>query len=411
VPQKQEDILLLDFYICKTILRSFECVVKILIIPPWYPNEDTPISGIFFLEQARSLSKTGHEVRVLVPPGFGYFEKLKLFKLNFINLSYSPYEGLLTTRIKLRNPGPARDLLSRIIFYSYVQFRLGKLINYKPDIIHSHGIFHSGALAAYFRTKLKIPVILTEHNSAFVRNERLVHFQKKYIYEIFTNIDKILVVGDTLKEVFKKIVPNREIDVVGNSVDTSFFSLPTKAKSAQDFYFSALGRLEENKGIDLIIRAFAKAFREQDHIHLLVGGNGALEKQLKDLVIECGINDRVKFLGALKRLEVRDLLWRANVHVSGSYFETFGLNMIEALSCGVPVIATNSGGPKMYIHSKNGIIVPKGSVEELSKAMLDIYRNYDLYDPSNIREDCKNKYDENIFNKYLISLYNSLFNI
>ena len=356
--------------------------MRILIIPSWYPSEDAPLSGIFFLEQATALKKNGHDVQVLVPPGLGFKEKLKLYLLDFRQTSFSPYKGLQTARIKNRKPGPARNILSFVYFYCVTHFSLQRNLKglESPDIIHAHGIFHGGILAAYLGDKWNVPVVLTEHNSAFIRDAQLLHVQGQYIRKTFQKINRILVVGQSLEKVFKSIAPHRQIEVIGNSIDASFFTLPNKDKPCTPFYFSTLAFLSENKGIDLIIKAFSKSFSQLDDVFLLIGGDGNLMDYLKDVSKSYGVDEKIFFMGQLNRNEVRELLWKAHVHVSASYFETFGINMVEALSCGIPVVATNSGGPQMFINPMNGILVPKGNVDKLSKAMLRVYNNYQSYD-------------------------------
>ncbi|MGX9728401.1 MAG: glycosyltransferase [Candidatus Electronema sp. VV] len=353
------------------------------------------MNGIFFLEQCLFLKKAGHNVQVVVPPSVNAWDQLIFQKINFRRYTFEWYKGIYTIRLsyaKKRN----------FSFFSFFFFQ--KKIQ-RPDIIHAHGILHGGRLAVFFAKKWKVPVILTEHSSIFVVNKNLIEQQFQYIRDILQNISSILVVGESLKKVLSQIVPSRNIKIIGNPVDTSFFSLPQFPKKEIPFIFSVIALFSENKAIDIIIKAFARVFIDTNDIFLFIGGCGLIERKLKELSIESKVDKKIFFLGELTKEGVRDLLWTSHVHVSASYFETFGINMIEALSCGVPVIATKSGGPEFFINSKNGILVSTGDVEELSCAMLYIYNNYCKYDTENIRKECKQKFDAEKYTSMIVSIY------
>lgn len=157
-----------------------------------------------------------------------------------------------------------------------------------------------------------------------------------------------------------------------------------------------------------MIRSFAKVFSDIDNVFLFIGGNGAILEELQQLSLSLNIDKKIIFLGELTRDGVRNLLLKSHVHVSASYFETFGINMIEALSCGVPVIATKSGGPESFINSKNGMLVSRGNIEDLASAMFSCYKNYDRFDFKIIRKECKYKFGNENHTDRLIRIYHSV---
>lgn len=373
--------------------------LNILVVPSWYPAKNMPLNGIFFLEQCIALKEAGHNVQVIVPPQIDIRDQLVLQKINFKQSIFERYKGIHTIRLV-----KGKKKIPLIVF-----FLLRRKIQ-RPDIIHAHGILHGGRLAVFFAEKWKIPVVLTEHSSVFVTNNKIIEKQIEYIREILKKISSILVVGESLKEVLRSIVPDRNIKIVGNPVDTSFFTIPQLPKKKTTFIFSVVALFSENKGIDIIIKSFAQAFIDRDNIFLFIGGNGSIIENLKELSVTLKVDKKIFFLGELSREGVRELLWKSHVHVSASYFETFGINMIEALSCGVPVIATKSGGPELFINSSNGLLVDKGNINNLSSAMSYIYDNYEIFNSIAIRNECKNKFGIKNYIKKIITIYNSVLN-
>lgn len=120
------------------------------------------------------------------------------------------------------------------------------------------------------------------------------------------------------------------------------------------------------------------------------------------------MESQVQFLGALDRKEVILQMNKCDAFVLASKFETFGVVLIEALSCGKPVISTKSGGPNVIVNENNGLLVPVDNIKELSNAMLDLYQNYSRYNPNNIRNDCYARFSETVIAKRIINLYNSI---
>ena len=85
-----------------------------------------------------------------------------------------------------------------------------------------------------------------------------------------------------------------------------------------------------------------------------------------------GVGSRVRFLGQLSRVEVRDAMWRANAFVLASRLETFGVVLIEALATGLPVISTGCGGPEDIIVPEVGVLLAPGDEQGLADAMVAV---------------------------------------
>ncbi|HUY68878.1 MAG TPA: glycosyltransferase, partial [Alphaproteobacteria bacterium] len=135
----------------------------------------------------------------------------------------------------------------------------------------------------------------------------------------------------------------------------------------------ALGRLHKNKGFDVLIAALVQAPR----FHLWLAGEGPEEKALKAQALRLGVAARVHFLGW--RADVPALLAAADVFVCSSRIEPLGNVVIEAWAAGVPVVASESAGPRELIRDgESGLLVPIENADRLATAMRTLADDKDL---------------------------------
>ena len=104
------------------------------------------------------------------------------------------------------------------------------------------------------------------------------------------------------------------------------------------------------------------------------------------------MKNQVHFLGHLSRELVRQEMLNADCFVLSSLVETFGVVLIEALACGLPVVATRCGGPQDMVHPGNGLLVEPDDASSLSLALEQIVARADEYRPEQLREDCLRRF-------------------
>lgn len=100
----------------------------------------------------------------------------------------------------------------------------------------------------------------------------------------------------------------------------------------------------------------------------------------------------------------------SNAFVLASRTETFGVVYIEALSQGLPIIATRCGGPESIVTSDNGLLVPIENIPELTKALLTLYENHVNYDPVRLRQDCLQQFGSRAIAQHLIGTFQKVLN-
>ncbi|MFN7976411.1 MAG: glycosyltransferase [Acidobacteriota bacterium] len=194
--------------------------------------------------------------------------------------------------------------------------------------------------------------------------------------------------------------------VIGNVVDEGFFQ-PGEPAPAPDgpFRFLAIGSLDENKAHADLLRAFARAFSGEAGTTLRIGGAGPQRTALEALAGALGVASRVSFLGTLSRDGVRAEMQRAGAVILPSRYETFGVVLIEALACGVPVVATRCGGPESIVTEQNGILVPARDPEALATALSRMRAEAGRHDRAAIRADCVARFGRAAFTSAAGALY------
>lgn len=385
--------------------------IHVLVIPSWYPTTFILINGIFFKEQAKSLAGAGIKVGVIYPETRGLTSfKVKDLKQNYFQTSILDEDSIPTLRKHSWNLFPRMNKMqskqwiyeAKRLFSKYIK-KYGV-----PNIIHAHSVLWGGYTAMLLAKEYNIPFVLTEHSSSYAQG-LIKDWEIPYIKATFEGADKLLAVSRPYVEILKKFTNGREIEVLPNFIDTNFFSYREKNKDKK-FVFLVVAFLKPEKGIDILIKSFAEAFKGNQNIVLKIGGEGIHRKYLESLVDELNIRDQVMFLGELSREEVRGNLWQSNVFVLPSYFETFGVVLIEALSTGTPVISTNSGGQVDIVSPFVGKLVDPGDVHQLSEALIRVYEEYNKFDQVHVRNYAEENFSNSAISNKLIDIYKTMLN-
>ena len=218
----------------------------------------------------------------------------------------------------------------------------------------------------------KTPIVVVEHTdpardslSFGWRLARLIAYCKA---------TRVIVLTQRLAEYFPGYLQSR-IQAIPNPVPITDENPAVIFKHPNVRKIIAVGRLEEEKGFDLLLRSFAALKDEFTSWSLIILGDGAQKKALAELCSELKINERVFFPGAVKN--VAGYLQQSELFVLPSRIEGFPVALCEAMACGLPVIATDcSDGVRAIIRDGiNGVIVPPENVPALTSAIAYLMRN------------------------------------
>ena len=375
--------------------------MHIMFIPSWYSNVRNKVHGSFFKEQASELQKAGVKVTV------AYNEVWPLTMIGKIHeekgLNYNIEDGLKTYRYKNYNYIPKNALMFKV--FNKRMEKLYKEIVKKEgpiDIIHAQSSLWGGISAAYISEKYNIPLVITEHSSVergpYVKNSYV-----PFIRDSYKKAKKVITVGNGLKNEIQALSGRNDIEVIGNLVDLSKFTIKKRIQN-EKFIFFSLAFLEGEKGFDTLIKSFAKKFKDKEAV-LYIGGDGSQRSWLEALTVENGVKDQIIFLGALSRDDVSKWMNKCDCFVLPSRYETFGVVYIEALASGRPVIGALNGGAEDIINNLNGYLIPIDDIDILAEKMIEVYDNIESYDEEEIRIDCLKRFSPKVIVNKIISVY------
>ena len=275
-----------------------------------------------------------------------------------------------------------------------------------PDLVHAHSAQWAGAAAARIRERFGIPYVLTEHFSGFHR-DAVFSWQDDLVREGFEHASALAAVSTALRDqlVERHLAPHDAIVVQPNPVDPAVFTRPPSPRAASPFRVATLARLHEQKRIDVLLDAFAAAFRDAPDTYLLVGGDGPARNDLERQAHDLGVADRTTFLGTLSRTQVRQLLWDAHLFVLPSAFETFGVVLIEAMATGLPVLTTARGGPEDVVTPSTGRCLFNADPDDLVDALREMRASWLTFDPASIRAATIERFGPDAFLRRTRSLY------
>lgn len=255
------------------------------------------------------------------------------------------------------------------IRYLAVLKRLKKLINeIKPDIVHAHYASSYGLLGALSGFH---PLITSMWGSDIFEFPRKSFLHKSIIKYNLSKADLIL---STSKAMMKEAgkYSSRKILHTPFGIDLNKFVPDVKQSDENKIVVGTIKALEHIYGIDILIRAFAVLTNKYDHLklRLLLVGKGSQMPALKNLCKELNIEALVHFAGHVTYDNIVSYYHQIDVFVAVSRNESFGVSVLEASACEIPVVVSDIGGlPEVVIHNETGLIVQGMNVNETSEAI------------------------------------------
>ena len=376
--------------------------MNILVIANGYPTKKSPQYGCFEKDQALALKQLGHNVTVLyLDERFRlYWRKIGVEhkKDNEIDI-YSIYlfPGIFLSIVSNRIKYKFDCWLLNVLYKRYI-----KDCQIKPDIIYAHYLTNI-AISVELKKKYDIPLVGIEHWSVLAKNElpsnalfcgKIAYFQANLIIAVSYSLQS---------HIYRHFGKS---SVVVNDMLGSEFCLPHKRKIDDcHFHFIAIGSLVHRKGFDLLLDAFSKSNLANECCTLTIVGEGPERSALLKQISNLALSNSVKLVGRKTKKEIITLLNESDGFVLSSRAETFGVVCIEALSQGVPIIATICGGPEEYVNDKNGILIPPNCIDDMSNALRKMRFNYDTYNRDEISQECFNSFSPSVIANKLTTLF------
>lgn len=368
--------------------------MNILLLTHSYPDLNHKWGGIFIQEQVKALSIKHDIIVVYFKVDYSHFAPFSDYSfLKKHNGRVTEYEVTINKSFFVINQ-------LKILSNTY-RFIKDEILNQKKiDIIHSHLSYPAGFLGTIIQKRKKIPNILTEHS--WIRTYFRSWIHKQCVLYALKNSACVVSVSKALKNDIGFFC-NRNILVIPNVVEVDKFSI-SKVKKSGPLNIGILGGMANfRKGLDILLKSVSLLKQMDLLVH--IGGDGIYLDTFKKLSKELGVDEKCKFYGEILTEDITDFYSQLDIFILASRDETFGVVVVEAMSCGLPVIATKCGGPQEIITKDTGVLVEKNNPDELAQAIVFVSENLASYDKDSIRKYALEKYGQKAFVESITQLY------
>ena len=327
--------------------------MRIAVVSPHLPTRAFPMRGASHDEQLRLFARAGHDVRAVVP------------------LAWSPRRWLAGAPI----PHEERDGAVVVVHPSYPRV---------PRFLRGVGLalerrLFARAAASALTAGVGTPDIVLAHSAALPggllgRIGRAVFVVGLYDHELYDLAPASALVRDRIVRTLRnadcavylsEALRRQGIDLAGphrnRVIPLGIETLASPTEPPQRFTVCTVTRLIARKHVDRLIRAFARLAAELPEARLVIVGDGPERQSLERLVRALRIEGLVELTGPLDARSAQERISRASVMALPSVRESLGAVYLEAMSLGVPALATRGEGIEEHIdHGVSGILVPPG---------------------------------------------------
>lgn len=250
--------------------------------------------------------------------------------------------------------------------------RLRRLIRtLRPDIVHAHYATGYGTLLRFGAAGLALPKVLSVWGADVYDSPALGRWWTRLVRNNLRAVDVVTSTGHAMARVTEALTPVKRLEVIPFGIDTARFS-PIPREPHAILKIGTVKTLQHDYGIDILIRAFSLAKQQTSApMELVLYGGGPDLTALQGLAHELGIAGDVTFVGQIPHGEVPGALNDLDVYLALSRTESFGVAILEASSCGVPVIVSDADGPaEVTIDGVTGVIVPREDADAAAEAIV-----------------------------------------
>ncbi|MFC1999660.1 glycosyltransferase [Chloroflexota bacterium] len=364
--------------------------IRVLVLATTFPRWKGDGTASFVFELSKRLAQQGSEIVVLAPHHGGSQLKEDMDGVEVHRFPYFYprryqrlcYEGGILPNLK-------RSHLAKLqvpsLALSELIYALTLVKRERIDLIHSHWIIPSGLVGAICKKVLRKPLVVTVH-----AGDVFPLVRKKYLRSVgrtvLNSCDVCTVNSNATGDAVRAVAGStKRIEIIPMGVDLEVFSrhaIPldqdSEAESGERTILF-VGRIAEKKGINYLIEAMPTILRHIPEARLVIVGYGPERGRLEDLVGKLGLNDRVAFAGEVPNAELARYYHKAHLLVLPSIVDSrgdtegLGIVILEAMACGVPVVASNVGGiPDIIEPNWNGLLSKPGNPQDIADKVVEL---------------------------------------
>ena len=355
--------------------------MKVVFLARWYPHKYDPMFGLFVQRHAEAAALHDDITVIYVHPD----EKAK----GKYDIERSQENGVDTIRIYYRKKGKLNSA-----WRYYRACMKGLKLAGKPDLIHVHVLTRMGIIAYWQKRLHGIPYLITEHWSRYLPgNDFSGCIRKVLTKKVTSKAAMVTTVSDILAQAMQSHgLKNPNYRIIPNIVDVNLFKpIPHHNEVPKIIHVSCFEN--QSKNISGLLDALKIMKDKGITYQAVLIGEGMDWEAMKQKSITLGLSDNVRFTGLLQGQALVDELAVGDFFVLSSNYETGGIVLLEALACGLPVVATRVGGIPEIVNERNGILVPAKDTNALAEAMEQCCHTYNNYNPEALRNQVVERYD------------------
>jgi glycosyltransferase involved in cell wall biosynthesis len=344
--------------------------MKVLFLAHSYPRTAEDPVGSFVLRLAVALKAHGIEVRVLAPSAAGLAHAEDFEGIPVERYRYAPsgqetlaYSGTMRDQVR-------RSWFSRLWLLSLIAAQLRQALRlrrrFRADLVHAHWWFPGGLVGTWLRRRWGVPLVITMHGSD-VRLASGSRVAGRLFRHVLARCDVVTTVSTWLADQTRQVAPATQPIVAPMPIKPDLFH-PGGARASNTLLF--VGKLNVQKGIELLFRALARMRTRPLPTVEVVVGVGSAPDEVADLARELGVAAQLRWLPLLPQAELAQHYRSCTALVMPAVEEGLGLVAAEALLCEAPVVAFASGGlTDLIVHEQTGVLVAPGDVDALARAL------------------------------------------
>lgn len=242
---------------------------------------------------------------------------------------------------------------------------------FQPDSIHSH-LFEAEIVsrsctfpkAKWFTHSHDRMSSLNNLSLFKIKSKRDLtnYFEKRYLLKCYRKNggNNFIAISEDISHFLRTVLPKdlQSIQLLQNAIDLKRFEKPMDFNKVRDNVFNmvSIGRLDKNKNHQFLIDVVLDLKNRKIPVHLTIVGEGDERISLQEKIVQLNLSDQLSLVGLQEKVEM--YLWNADMYVHSAITEGFGLTLIEAMACGLPVVCTDGKGNRELIQEgENGFMV------------------------------------------------------
>ncbi|MEE9441555.1 MAG: glycosyltransferase family 4 protein [candidate division Zixibacteria bacterium] len=358
--------------------------MKVVVITHNYIRRQGDLTALYLHRLSSGLISKGIEITVVCPHASGLLKEDTIDGVRIKRFTY-PFSG----KRPLAYTGNMHEIVSRSLFaklifvgllYSMYRFGLQVCLDEKPDLIWANWWIPPGLAASKIASKLNLPLIISSHGTdiALLDKPGITQRLSRYVYN---RTQRATVVSNFLKNKLINSLPvfsKEKVEVIPMPVGMeTFLRKPFNDEGVP--VFLSVARYTKQKHLDSVIEAADILNKAGFEFKIDMVGEGPLEGELKNLITEKNLENRIKLGPLVAQQKLAKLYQECDAVLLVSENEGFGLVLVEAGLTGRPTIGANSGGIVDFIkHNRNGLLIEVGDHKALAEGMKSIITDRQL---------------------------------